>query len=601
MTMLTIRKGLLLLIAVVLSSQGTAQEEILKFSPKNTRDTFVRVQSIFGKAARDGAVPFQISIRNNTGRDRTWTFRFQEGNSSRRLSTVSTYQFEVPNGTEVRHEVTARMAPSFAAYTYRNLTLSVSSPGLESMSRNYSQSTNADFPTLGMSKKLARSSLTRLSDELKKINSSNQTFAHDVDVDALPSDWLGYTCLDAILLDEEDWTLVSQAQRQAILAWVRLGGRLDIFSENASDLSEFGIPLARPSATSETDLSLGSVHLQKWNGSVIPTKFISTYQAIDSRDSYLENQFGKAWDLYKGAKTIAFNPVLIFALLTIFAVLVAPVNLFYFAGKGKRHRLFLTTPIISISACILIVILILFKDGIGGHGSRVVLADFQPSPGEMRAYITQEQFSSTGVMISPGFSTKEELDISPVNLPASPFNPLSSRSRRATQYLFVNDSFDGRFFPSRSEQAFSIRSAVPTRARIELTKQPTGDTAAPPELVSNLPISITNLVYRDETGTLWKTAEALKVASGNTIPLEAAVESETKTWLESQSEGFSDSMKDQILELLLQNERFICFPSGDSSLPLETHKSIRWDDKVVVITGTVSKSKSVNESAPGNE
>lgn len=589
----------------LIGDSSVAQEELLKHAPKNTRDTFVRIESIFGNAARQGAAPFRISIRNNTGRDRVWTVDFREGNSGRRLSTDSTFQFAVPNGSEVRHEVAVRFAPAFAAYDYRNLTVAISTPGLDSTIRNFSESTNRDFPKLAMSKSLARRSLNKLSDELKKENSSNQSFGKDVEIGALPSNWLGYTCLDALLLTTQDWNQVSQAQRQAILAWVRIGGRLDlyssdpaVYSDQQTALNGLGIPVTNSGNITRPNLSLGLVTVQRWDGTELSSQVIGTYRNVPTRDHFLESAFGKSWGLYESSNTLSFNPILIFALLTIFAVLVAPVNLFYFAGKGKRHRLFITTPIISVAACILIVLLILFKDGLGGHGERVVLADFQPAPGEMRVYINQEQFSSTGVMISPGFKSAEELDINPVELPPSPFNPLSNRSGRTTTYLFSGNEFGGRFFGSRSEQAFAIRSAVPTRARVELIK-PASDGQAP-ELVSNLPISIRNLYYVDTEGEVWATPENLEAAPGNTIPLVKPMGDEAKAWLDLHSKGFSKPQKKRILELLQQRNRFFCLPAGKTDFPLETHRSIRWDTKTVLMTGTVIDSKTQldsNESA----
>ncbi|NIP92090.1 MAG: hypothetical protein GWO24_00865, partial [Akkermansiaceae bacterium] len=76
-----------------------------------------------------------------------------------------------------------------------------------------------------------------------------------------------------------------------------------------------------------------------------------------------------------------------------------------------RHRLFITTPLISLGASLLLVVLILFQDGFGGSGQRVTLMEIGP---ENTAYLSQEQIARTGVLLKTGFTTTEHGYFSPV-------------------------------------------------------------------------------------------------------------------------------------------------------------------------------------------
>ena len=126
------------------------------------------------------------------------------------------WRIAVENGSEVQREVTFQFAPAFLAYDYRNLNISVSSPGLPSESRNEGEQTNQDFPSLVMSEPLARRSLARLDALVKKENSNNYSFAKSVETSYLPTDWKGYSGIEAVLIDLSSWQALSLAQRQAI-------------------------------------------------------------------------------------------------------------------------------------------------------------------------------------------------------------------------------------------------------------------------------------------------------------------------------------------------------------------------------------------------
>ena len=588
--------ALLLLLAALPPAIG--QESLFKKEYPNAGDTFVEIESVFGGVARQGSLPYRVTIRNNSGKDRVWTIRLSEGNSGRSLTTGATYRIAVEDGSEVQRDVTFSFAPAFLAHDYRNLEIFVSAGGLAAENRSHSQQTNQGFPSLAISKPLAQRSLSRLDDLLKKEKSSDQSFAKSFDVSYLPSDWTGYSGLDGLLIDLGSWQALSLAQRQAVFAWVRLGGIVDIYVEAVTPHSVLKLPVTPEDlAATEIPLSLGSIRLRQWDGEEHPDQLINQYRQLPTRAAMLDDDFNSnsEWQLKRDFGSKKFDPTLVFILLLVFAILVAPVNLFYFARPGRRHRLFITTPIISVVTCLLVVVVILFTDGVGGRGMRTVLADLQPSRDEMRLYRTQEQISRTGVMVNTGFVSEIIDDLNPVNLPESNFNPLSSNSRRSTSYDISEGNFSGGFFPSRAEQGFSLRSAEPTRSRIE--RSAPAAASGPPRLTSTMPQAISSFYYLDQTGTAWLSPAGTTIAPGQVIPLERASDAKLPEWLEEDVALFSEEQRNRVRKLSRESNRFFARIDGPDSLALPTHSRIKWEKTVVLLTGTPATGSATPDEA----
>ncbi|MDF1739515.1 MAG: hypothetical protein P1U86_10185 [Verrucomicrobiales bacterium] len=579
----------------------TAQEEIAKITYPKVRDTSAMVESVFGKAARQGALPFRITIRNNSGADRLWVVTLKEGNSSRKLSTESRFQFAVKNGTEIQEDVIFHFAPAFLAYDYRNLEVTITANGLDRFSRSNGDQTNKRYPKLALSKPIAQRNITKLNDLVKKDDSQNHYFGHSFEAGYLPTNWIGYSALDGLLIDVDSLAEISTAQLQALRTWVRFGGNLEIFFTDEDELGK--IPktlLEEPNLRKSTDVSLGRISVRKWNGSVLDSRLISKsgplLRSYKPRDKSLSDDFSNNWQLQKRFGIKTFNPVFVFVLLLLFAILVAPVNLFVFAKKGRRHRLFITTPIISLAACVILIAAIFLMDGLGGTGLRAIFADLQPGRNEMRLYTTQEQISRTGVMINQGFETEIPYDINPVDLPSSTYNPFSRSGSQSTLYEIVNTVYQGGFFRSRSEQGFAIRAAAATRSRIESA----GFNDGIPVLTSALDTGLKELFYRDENGKAWSLPPNTTVASGSQIPLQEITDDEFEEWLFAANDVFDATLKEQIKTLGREPNRFFAKVLTPEAFALPTHPGIEWEDTQMLLTGTPLEKGNLTDPEAGS-
>ncbi|MCX6951392.1 MAG: hypothetical protein NTV51_04290 [Verrucomicrobia bacterium] len=198
--------------------------------------------------------------------------------------------------------------------------------------------------------------------------------------------------------------------------------------------------------------------------------------------------------------------------LVLFAVVIGPVNLYVFAPAAKRHRLFITTPLISLAAAIVLGLTIVGQDGTGGDGLRRALVVLVP--GDNQAAVFQEQAAATGFLASQSFALAgdTQLTLLPLEDPAiarmGGFNTAPDLTRDDARA-------SGGWFRSRGRQAHLVQRLVPTRGRVE--RVGTGPGGAP-IVQSSLGGVLRDFVCVDDKGERWSIRE---LAPGRRVTLEA--------------------------------------------------------------------------------
>ena len=198
------------------------------------------------------------------------------------------------------------------------------------------------------------------------------------------------------------------------------------------------------------------------------------------------------WPMVRALGAIPINAPFLIGFIVVFAVLVGPVNLFWLADATRRHRLFWTTPLISLAASLLLTAVIILQDGFGGHGERVMVTLLCPDRRE--AVVTQEQATRTGVLASRRFLASEDLVFTPLKVGRF-FGKSFGRSGR---------DFGGDWFASRSVQAQRAEAIVPSRAEVQLLNADAASTGAPPVVVSSIPATIKEIHYLDLSDHGWR-------------------------------------------------------------------------------------------------
>ncbi len=572
----------LLLVLITLPTLS-AQEVIFRQVFDTKTDTHVEVTSLFSHPSLGGYLPVRVVIANNLRLPSKVYLSFEDGtNYNDEISTSSDYSFFTAPGKTVSQDILVPLSAQNGNAPYQNLKVSLSG-SMGSSSGSLSSVFSPENPAVLLSEKLYTPNGSALDTERNSrgggsgYGGGSNGFSSKFDPKRLPDDWRAFSGFDSLMLTESDWTAIPPGPRNAILAWLRLGGQLVIFTESNTSAKALGIP---------DDPGFGAVVIKP----IFPDLRIDAKETVNlsipkspfkTRLNSITNDYKTAWQLQSDFGEKSFNYIFFIIILIAFGILVGPVNLFVFAKSGRRHRLFITTPLISIATSLLLVALIILQDGFGGKGSRVVLMEVRPDENQNAAFIHQEQFSRTGVMTSPAFSIDSSALIAPVPI-------AESRWARFTGDYDSRGTFDlqpadgklyasGSWFQSRSEQGQLITAVVPTRGRIEAT-------TAVDTLVSTFDFPIKTLFYKDASGN-WLRAE--NITKGRPVKLTAVDPTMILPLLNSTADQFSARNKSFFNKTKDRPDHFIALT--EAAPAIETHTGINWQKTTTVITGPIAR------------
>ncbi len=570
-----------------------AQKILMDDEIDRTTGTRAQVRSVFDPPPSIGYAPMRVVATNGTGRNARWRFDFHAQTQQFRQANQhdSAFSLDVPARSTQSALFLVPLAASYGDSSSGNnnhqLRVSVSGTGFADRQQSQYHNHTDRFPRLAISESLAEYSMSQLNKDLEaEFKSGGRYFGGSVEFGSrfepaeLPESWLGFSGFDFILLSSTDWQKVKPAAKRALLEWVRLGGRLDVYDSADGSAAVPGLP--------QGTASLGEVRRLKWDGKKLPGKeTVTRYWGKTGRVQSLvfEHSIASAWPLLDLLGTRSFASWQVILFLVVFGVLVGPVNLFVLAPAGKRHKLFVTTPLLSVGASIVMVVLILFQDGTGGGGRRFVAINLEPA--EAAAYVTQEQVSRTGVLLGAGFEMKQPALIEPLAMPDTPWVKLkNTRLGQAVNLTQEGVERRGNFFQSRAEQGQVLRAVVSSRARIELKA---GDSPeAPPTLISALGFTVDELFYTDAAGKVWTLTAPL--GTGQSATLTASDASAQRLRWDAVTAPAVTSLRAD-LRRSARNKRsfFIAKAAQAPGFTLETLPAIRWEDDRVVVFGPVAQ------------
>jgi hypothetical protein len=385
---------------------------------------------------------------------------------------------------------------------------------------------------------------------------------------------------------------------------VRLGGALEVYLKTGSPgLEALGIRTDARSrggaASGEAMLGLGSVTALQWDGRELDAAAAPQYKReFPNR----RRERGDALRLYDDGKKRTYPDVaapLVAALgeksfaawqvgliLFVFGIVVGPVNLFYFARAGRRHKLFITTPLISLGAAALLLLVIFFQDGTGGKGHRAGLVYLDAA--ENAAFVHQFQVSRTGVLFGGSFTTADPSVVSMAVLPASRWTRLKLdddtgyRNRSDRQRYSVSDkTHAGDWFQSRAEQAQIIDAVQSTRGRIELKPGSQGA----PVIVSSLTAPLERVFYVDGNGKYWTSPG--KVTTGADVSLTESSRGDFIAWTKDAGVMIPHEARRNLTAF--EHVNFFFASSTDPRAGImETLDSIDWESDSVLLFGPLA-------------
>lgn len=564
-----------LFLALIL--QVSAQETIFRetFDPKT--DTHVEVIALFTKPSPGGFFPVRVKIANNLRRDAQLQLDFESSAGySSDMQAKSNFDFTCPAGKTLTRDIMVPLSPS-RNYGNNTEVLAKLSGSLGSQNQSIRGEMETNQPAVLLSEALFTPNASTLDSEMTSSMGSSRSgsvqFAAKFDPKQLPDDWLAFSGYDSVILTAEDWSNIPPGARNAILAWVRLGGQMLVYSSSKASSTSLGLP---------EEAGFGSISRQPMAAGVDLAKgMVKTVTAHFNKPQHTSQQhdYEGAWPLRETFGTQASHYTFFVFVMLGFGILVGPVNLFVFAKAGQRHRLFITTPVISLAASLLLIAMILLLDGFGGSGVRQVLMEVRPDGEVNAAYIHQEQFCRTGVLTGTDFTLETPAYFLPVAIKETRLSRFTDGSSQKGNFSLqpANGKLiaSGDWFQSRSEHGQMLSAVVSTRGRIETTE-------TPGTLLSTFAYPIETLYFLD-ADEHWQRADG--ITAGKRFTLTPVEPSMVLPALIKEAAAFTERNRDMLTRAKDRPGHFVAI--SRQAPGLATYPGIKWRETHTVITGPV--------------
>lgn len=555
---------------------------------KPEESSYLEMTSVFSVLPPMGYAPVLFTVRNDTPEDVSFklTSTAHSGDGMRPHQISSQDSFGAPLGKLTQHFALVPICPDFGSGGYGgNASLSLQLTGPRKQSWHQTSLFGAKQPIVAFSSILTNNNVEKLNKDRQSAQhstgyGSEGYFATQYKAEMLPPDWRAFTGLDVLAMTGEEWLKLAPGVRSAVLHWVHLGGKLDLYAATGT-LQEFGFQ--KPTSDGWFALGLGTVSMTRQNGTEMAQSMLEVRYPAKGELMRIHSLAGDQadWRTQVQMGLRSFNDWKVALILLVFGILVGPVNLFYFAKSGQRHRLFFTTPVISLGASLLLILVIFFQDGMGGHGGR--FASVYINARDSVSYVQQQQVSRTGMLFGSSYSLPEPSVVTPLLLEDSRWTRLKPDESGTGQNYQAEASGEhsGDWFQSRSEQGQWLMSVRSTRGRLELEGTP-----AAPALRSNLGYSLKQVWYIDDVGTPW---QAPALATGQAATLEKSTVEAFIAWRNSATEMATLSFRIKLRPAELPRGHFFSSTEDPAAGLVDTLKSIHWNNNHIYLWGELSR------------
>jgi hypothetical protein len=311
----------------------------------------------------------------------------------------------------------------------------------------------------------------------------------------LPTNWLGYTSLRAVVIGPTEWTQLNDAQKSALLTWTASGGDLFFIDGELDALFPGGPNLAaggearaprayyfgrihRPTSESVAAAGLRQVlidaqRVQDSNWS-LPVNGVRDWAAIAARGFRLP---------IPGIEGVPARVYMMILLL--FSFVIGPVNYWFLRRSRQQVLLVLTAPLISATFILLLGGYVLAGEGIGVRG-RAVTFTMLDEVRKHAATRTSMSLYAAGMAPFGGLSFGRDVAIVPIGTDGA-----GTRERLVLD-LGETQRFPGGVIQARSPTNIEQISFRPARERLSFSAEDGAMT-----VVNGLGATVTALVYRE--------------------------------------------------------------------------------------------------------
>lgn len=414
---------------------------------------------LYSEASEHSVVPVRVELNNPTGKDAVIDLTIEDTWNS---SNSQIYSFSVPQGKTVNTVIYPYVSKGpWIRWSHDNTTDSLSVSSV---------SGTGDMAILQTGTPSAWNTVTGITTRLNVMD--------------WPADYRTYAARSVMVMPEQDYsTHLDEPHRKAIRQWVLGGGRLILVGDKGRAISAEplgrGVILHAPSLKDLSDEAVKGV-MKKLHDRIPVNR---SYPQMPNSQSYFQST----------------PSILISVILLAFAVLVGPVSLFVLAPAGKRQRLFILIPSISLGFSLLLAVVILSLDGTGGTGVRNV--HIMVNPEDHTGIISQTQVCKTSVLLNNTFTLPENTYLNGSLITRDSRTAEGYEKRPLENTARHGEECSGGWFTSKATVQHRLMRPISTRAAVTVTSSgPDGV----PVLQSTFPAALTELTCRTPDGAYWK-------------------------------------------------------------------------------------------------
>lgn len=197
----------------------------------------------------------------------------------------------------------------------------------------------------------------------------------------LPTNWLGFTALRAVLIGSHEWQQLHDAQKSAVLAWTAAGGDLLLVDGGLDTLFPPGQAPRTPGAgQSVRAYFFGRIHLLTTAGvnAAGLADVLAKADVVQDPDWALPANRSSDWGVIAGRGFRVLIPGIdgvparaYLSILIVFTLLIGPVNYWFLWRKRRQVLLVLTTPVISMLFILLLAGYVVAGEGLAVYGRAV--------------------------------------------------------------------------------------------------------------------------------------------------------------------------------------------------------------------------------------
>jgi hypothetical protein len=332
----------------------------------------------------------------------------------------------------------------------------------------------------------------------------------------LPTNWLGYTSLRAVIIRPPQWAQLTEPQKTALLTWAACGGDLVFADGDPNALIPNLVPAAPAGGAPVRGYFFGRIHTP--TSAAITASGLAAFliDALRLQDGNLSLPANGARDWGTIAARGFRLPIpgvdgiparAYVAILLVFSVIIGPANYWFLRRQRLQVLLVLTAPLIAAVFIVLLAGYVIAGEGFGVRGR---IASFTVLDQVRSQAVTRSSLSlyAAGMTPSDGLRVPRDVAVFPLGTDGTGVRERLTLDLTETQ-RFTDGLIHARS-PTNEEIAFR-----PARERLTFAREGGGIA-----VVNGLGTSIAALIYRDGQ-TVYSLPASL--ASGGKATLKAGV------------------------------------------------------------------------------